>query len=175
MIPSAPPPLTPDELKIAYAMLFTLPGAPFVYYGDEIGMRYLPLPGGGYFRTGSAHPMQWDNSANRIFYRRSRQAVHHRWTMRTPPPWLPSRQILTACGAVQGVLNFATATRIWIPMRRSMCGCPPSKGQLPPVCLGARQADLRGEPRPRGSRTAPEAGRRYPRAACDRQSRSEGR
>ena len=31
--------LTPDELKIAYAMLFTLPGAPFVYYGDEIGMQ----------------------------------------------------------------------------------------------------------------------------------------
>ena len=61
--------LTPDELKIAYAMLFTLPGAPFVYYGDEIGMRYLPLPTkeGGYFRTGSRTPMQWDNSANKGF------------------------------------------------------------------------------------------------------------
>ena len=61
--------LTPDELKIAYAMLFTLPGAPFVYYGDEIGMRYLPLPTkeGGYFRTGSRTPMQWDDSANHGF------------------------------------------------------------------------------------------------------------
>lgn len=53
--------LTTRELKLAYAMLFTMPGAPFLYYGDEIGMRYLPLPTkeGGYFRTGSRTPMQW--------------------------------------------------------------------------------------------------------------------
>jgi len=54
------------ELKIAYAFLFTLPGVPFLYYGDEIGMRYLQLPTkeGGYQRTGSRTPMQWDSSAN---------------------------------------------------------------------------------------------------------------
>ena len=58
--------LTPDELKIAYAMLFTLPGAPFVHDGDEIGMRYLPLPTkeGGYVRTGSRTPMQWQSLAS---------------------------------------------------------------------------------------------------------------
>ncbi|MGN0984010.1 MAG: alpha-amylase family glycosyl hydrolase [Gemmiger sp.] len=58
--------LTVPELKLAYAMLFTMPGAPFLYYGDEIGMRYLPLPTkeGGYFRTGSRTPMQWDGTAN---------------------------------------------------------------------------------------------------------------
>lgn len=58
--------LTVPELKLAYAMLFTMPGAPFLYYGDEIGMRYLPLPTkeGGYFRTGSRTPMQWDGSRN---------------------------------------------------------------------------------------------------------------
>ena len=58
--------LTVDELKLAYAMLFTLPGAPFLYYGDEIGMRYLPLPTkeGGYFRTGSRTPMQWKKGKN---------------------------------------------------------------------------------------------------------------
>ena len=61
--------LTVEELRLAYATLFTLPGAPFVYYGDEIGMRYLPLPTkeGGYFRTGSRTPMQWDDSANHGF------------------------------------------------------------------------------------------------------------
>ena len=61
--------LTVDELRLAYATLFTLPGAPFVYYGDEIGMRYLPLPTkeGGYFRTGSRTPMQWDGTANHGF------------------------------------------------------------------------------------------------------------
>ena len=43
-----------------------MPGAPFLYYGDEIGMRYrwLPTKEGGYQRTGSRTPMQWDNSKN---------------------------------------------------------------------------------------------------------------
>lgn len=63
--------LTQDELKLAYATLFTLPGAPYLYYGDEIGMRYLPLPTkeGGYFRTGSRTPMQWTAGKNYGFSR----------------------------------------------------------------------------------------------------------
>ncbi|MDR2069468.1 MAG: hypothetical protein LBP71_06325 [Spirochaetaceae bacterium] len=58
--------LTPEELKLAYGMLFTLPGVPFMYYGDEIGMRYLDLPTkeGGYFRTGARTPMQWTAGKN---------------------------------------------------------------------------------------------------------------
>ena len=55
-----------DELKLAYAFIFTMPGVPFLYYGDEIGMRYLDLPTkeGGYYRTGARTPMQWDSSKN---------------------------------------------------------------------------------------------------------------
>ncbi|MCR5626122.1 MAG: glycosylase [Lachnospiraceae bacterium] len=58
--------LDTTELKLAYSFLFTLPGVPFLYYGDEIGMKYLKLPTkeGGYFRTGSRTPMQWDESEN---------------------------------------------------------------------------------------------------------------
>ena len=55
------------ELKLAYAFLLTMPGVPFIYYGDEIGMRYLaglPTKEGGYTRTGSRTPMQWDKSPN---------------------------------------------------------------------------------------------------------------
>ena len=54
------------ELKLAYAFLFTLPGVPFLYYGDEIGMRYrlLPTKEGGYTRTGSRTPMQWTDGKN---------------------------------------------------------------------------------------------------------------
>ena len=54
------------ERRLAYAFLFTLPGVPFLYYGDEIGMKYLEVPTreGGYFRTGSRTPMQWDESMN---------------------------------------------------------------------------------------------------------------
>ncbi|MBT1174248.1 DUF3459 domain-containing protein [Bifidobacterium sp. LC6] len=57
--------LTEHELQVAYGMLFTMPGCPFLYYGDEIGMRYRPLPTkeGGYVRTGSRTPMQWDAAA----------------------------------------------------------------------------------------------------------------
>ena len=53
--------LTTDEMKLAFAFLLTMPGCPFIYYGDEIGMRYRALPGkeGGYVRTGSRTPMQW--------------------------------------------------------------------------------------------------------------------
>ena len=59
--------LDESELKIAYAMLLTLPGVPFIYYGDEIGMRYIdgmPTKEGGYTRTGTRTPMQWDDSEN---------------------------------------------------------------------------------------------------------------
>ena len=61
--------LSVNELKLAYAMILTLPGVPFIYYGDEIGMRYLDIPTkeGGYHRTGSRTPMQWDNSKSRGF------------------------------------------------------------------------------------------------------------
>ena len=56
-----------DELKCCFAFLLTMPGAPFVYYGDEIGLRYvegLVSVEGGYNRTGSRSPMQWDSTAN---------------------------------------------------------------------------------------------------------------
>jgi maltose alpha-D-glucosyltransferase/alpha-amylase len=58
--------LEPDELKLAYAFLFTMPGVPFLYYGDEIGMRYLDVKTkeGGYTRTGSRTPMQWNTGKN---------------------------------------------------------------------------------------------------------------
>ena len=58
--------LSQDELKLAYAVIFTLPGVPFLYYGDEIGMRYIKMNSkeGGYERTGTRTPMQWDHSKN---------------------------------------------------------------------------------------------------------------
>ena len=62
--------LTTHEIKLAFLFLLTMPGAPFIYYGDEIGMRYLdglPSVEGGYERTGSRTPMQWDKTLNAGF------------------------------------------------------------------------------------------------------------
>ena len=59
-----------DKAKMAFAFLLSMPGAPFIYYGDEIGMRYvegLISVEGGYGRTGSRSPMQWDDSINAGF------------------------------------------------------------------------------------------------------------
>ncbi len=55
------------QLKLAYSFLLAMPGVPFIYYGDEIGMRYvegLTSVEGGYRRTGSRSPMQWNNGVN---------------------------------------------------------------------------------------------------------------
>ena len=54
-------------IRLAYATILTMPGAPFIYYGDEIGMRYienLPSKEGGFSRTGSRTPMQWSGGKN---------------------------------------------------------------------------------------------------------------
>lgn len=60
------PRLTDRERRVGYGMLFTMPGVPFLYYGDEIGMRYrdISTKEGGYARTGSRTPMQWDGGRN---------------------------------------------------------------------------------------------------------------
>ncbi len=58
---------TPLEAKIAYSFVFLMPGVPFLYYGDEIGMKYregLDSKEGGYSRTGTRTPMQWNNGIN---------------------------------------------------------------------------------------------------------------
>ena len=67
-----------SELKLAYAMIFTMPGVPFLYYGDEIGMRYqqIPTKEGGYNRTGSRTPMQWNHSENLGFSTGSRERLY---------------------------------------------------------------------------------------------------
>lgn len=62
--------LTPEEMKFYFAFLFTMPNVPFVYYGDEIGMKYeegLTSVEGGYYRTGSRSPMQWNREKNAGF------------------------------------------------------------------------------------------------------------
>lgn len=64
--PRMAPRLSDRERRVAFGMILTMPGVPFVYYGDEIGMKYrdIPTKEGGYARTGTRTPMQWDDSKN---------------------------------------------------------------------------------------------------------------
>lgn len=62
------------ELKVIFAFLMTMPALPFMYYGDEIGMRQisgLPSKEGAYKRTGVRTPMQWNDGKNAGFSRAS--------------------------------------------------------------------------------------------------------
>ncbi|MCR4765516.1 MAG: alpha-amylase [Bacteroidaceae bacterium] len=55
-------PRTTQDLKVAMSFLLTLPGTPFIYYGDEIGMKQqfgLPSKEGSNARSGCRTPMQW--------------------------------------------------------------------------------------------------------------------
>lgn len=69
-----------SRAKVAMALLLTLRGTPFLYYGDEIGMRQVRMgrkqildPVGKAFwpftpgRDGCRTPMQWDSSAQAGF------------------------------------------------------------------------------------------------------------
>lgn len=61
---------TPDQLKVAMTFFFTMPGAPFIFYGDEIGLKHNPdaKPVEGSFgRSGTRIPMLWDNTQNAGF------------------------------------------------------------------------------------------------------------
>ncbi|WP_328540248.1 alpha-amylase family glycosyl hydrolase [Streptomyces sp. NBC_00344] len=68
-------PRTPEQLPAAFAFQLTWPTLPAIYYGDEIGMRYVSgLPdtegsvlGPHYNRAGSRTPMQWDTTAGAGF------------------------------------------------------------------------------------------------------------
>jgi alpha-glucosidase len=69
-----------DQARVAAMLLLTLRGTPTMYYGDEIGMRQVPIapdqvqdpfeknvPGIGVGRDGCRTPMQWDGSAHAGF------------------------------------------------------------------------------------------------------------
>jgi glycosidase len=62
---------TDKDIAVIFAFMLTLPGTPFMYYGDEIGMRQLeglPHIEGSYMgRAGDRTPMQWTNGLNKGF------------------------------------------------------------------------------------------------------------
>jgi alpha-glucosidase len=97
--------------KIVLAMLLTLRGTPFLYYGEELGMRDISLkrseildpPGKRYWplykgRDACRSPMQWDDSPHAGFS--------------TVKPWLPvhpnyaKRNVAAQLKQPDSILNF---------------------------------------------------------------------
>jgi maltose alpha-D-glucosyltransferase/alpha-amylase len=61
------------KIMLANSLLFTLPGSPIIYYGDEIGMGdniWL------HDRNGVRTPMQWDGSTNGGFSEAPTQSIY---------------------------------------------------------------------------------------------------
>jgi len=72
--PNCGPRNSADQLRTVTTFLMTIPGVPLFYYGDEIGMKFIPgLPSkeGSQLtkgnRAGSRTPMQWDASVGAGF------------------------------------------------------------------------------------------------------------
>jgi alpha-glucosidase len=108
------------QSRIAMTLLLTLRGTPFMYYGEEIGMRDVSLsrseimdpPGKKYWpiykgRDGCRSPMQWDDSPFAGFS--------------SAKPWIklhpnyPQRNVATQQADPNSLLNF---TRRLIALRR---------------------------------------------------------
>ncbi|MEE4195827.1 MAG: alpha-glucosidase [Anaerolineae bacterium] len=101
-----------DRLKVAAAMLLTMRGTPFIYYGDEIGQRDITIhkkedvldPIGKTFwpffkgRDGCRAPMQWNKAMNAGFS--------------SGKPWLPvhenftNRNVSAQADDPQSLLHF---------------------------------------------------------------------
>jgi maltose alpha-D-glucosyltransferase/alpha-amylase len=62
-----------DEIQIMHAILFSLPGSPVLYYGDEIGMGDNIFLGD---RDGVRTPMQWTGDRNGGFSRADFQQLY---------------------------------------------------------------------------------------------------
>ncbi|RJP52405.1 MAG: maltose alpha-D-glucosyltransferase [Anaerolineaceae bacterium] len=61
------------KIELAHSLLFTLPGSPIIYYGDEIGMGdniWL------HDRNGVRTPMQWDAESNAGFSEAPAQSLY---------------------------------------------------------------------------------------------------
>jgi maltose alpha-D-glucosyltransferase/alpha-amylase len=70
---------TAEDIELVFLFLLTMPGVPFIWYGDEIGLRSyddMVSKEGGYQRTGARTPMQWSDAQNAGFSTASPDALY---------------------------------------------------------------------------------------------------
>lgn len=107
------------QLRAPFVFLLTWPTVPAIYYGDEIGMRYLPdLPdregsrlGPYYNRIGSRTPMQWGDGLSAGFSSAAPAALY--------APLDPSHDRPTVAGQRANEGSLLHLVRRLIALRRS--------------------------------------------------------
>jgi alpha-glucosidase len=114
-----------EQARVAAILLLTLRGTPTLYYGDEIGMRQVPIsaehvrdpfeknvPGLGVGRDGCRTPMQWDATPYAGF-----SGV---------PPWLP----LAEDCVHENVTNLAADARSILNLYKALIRLRKQRPQL---------------------------------------------
>jgi alpha-glucosidase len=128
-----------ERLKVAAALLLTQRGTPYLYYGEEIGMRDISLRrdqildpiGRRYWpvfkgRDGCRAPMQWDNSRNAGF-----SLADQTWLPLHPD--YPVRNLAAQAADPDSLYNFY---RLLIQLRRK---CPALRqGMFQPLTFAPR-------------------------------------
>jgi maltose alpha-D-glucosyltransferase/alpha-amylase len=112
----------PRKIELAYSLLFTLPGSPIIYYGDEIGLGdNVALPD----RNGVRTPMQWTAEANAGFS--------------TAPADRLYAQPIDDYGIVNVAAQRADPNSLWHHLRRMMAArkAHPVLGQGECECLSS--------------------------------------
>ena len=121
----------PAKLRNAAAILLTLPGAPFIYYGEEVGLQNGPTSADESKRT----PMPWTPAGG--------------FTTGTPwfayAPGLATNNVATESGDARSLLSYY---RTWIAVRHQSAAL--MKGDIALVDAGAQAlAFIRNSPNER--------------------------
>jgi glycosidase len=109
----------PGKLRNAAAILLTLPGAPFLYYGEEVGLQNGPTSADESKRT----PMPWNSSGG----------------FTTGPPWfgyapgLAANNVASQTNDPRSLLSYY---RNWIAARKRSAGL--MKGDITPLETGTQ-------------------------------------
>ena len=130
-----------DEIELATAILFSLPGSPILYYGDEIGMGDNIYLGD---RDGVRTPMQWTGDRNGGFSRADFARLYLPPLM-DPVLRLPGRQRRGAAAHADSLLRWIHRF-VALRKKHPVFGCGSYE-----VLRPANREDLR--PRPRASTT----------------------
>lgn len=70
---------TLEQEKVYMTFFLTMPGVPFIYYGDEIGLKQiygLPSVEGSMMRSGTRIPMLWDGTENAGFSKAPKEKLY---------------------------------------------------------------------------------------------------